>query len=111
MMPSARTVQELGVIVMELLSDDSASVSNDGGGCGGTHDPLFRRLVVVFNARPGDCTVPWPEGARRRLSARYCPVRSSVALGCRVVVSSRVMTNLHGSAPTQLHCEKTWAAV
>ena len=57
--PCCRAVEQVpGVVVMEIKS---ASVA---GAEGGTEDPLHKRIIVVFNARPDVYEAGWPAGQR-----------------------------------------------
>ena len=79
-------LQVPGVVVMEITSADCMLPSS-----GGTSDPAYKRLVVVFNASPATQLLPAPTGAGPlllhpellQLQVRQGGCLVSVCLSCR----------------------------
>jgi len=51
-----------GLLVMQLNSAAVGGGGAEAAAAGGTYDPTWRSLLVVFNARPEPVEVPYPEG-------------------------------------------------
>ncbi len=87
------------MIVMRLVSGEvaaaaaAASGRGGGGGNGGTLDPNFASILVVFNARPTPYTHPYPPAcAALSLHPALSQLAGDEAVGgCRADGAARVV--------------------
>jgi hypothetical protein len=84
---------------LESAAEEGAAGGGAAGGEaaaaveGGTYDPKWQSLLVVFNARPEPVEVPWPEGLRgwELHPAFKGLVGDEEVQGCRVDVEKEVV--------------------